>query len=252
MEYSWSQWIALCACALLVGLSKTGLPGLGIFSVAFLALIFPAGESTGLMLLMLAFADLIAVGYYHRYAKWAHILRLIPWALLGIAVGSLAVRFLNNVYLDPIIGTIIMGLLGLNLWWQRKAARTSSLPRHWIFAAVLGFLAGLTTQLANAAGPVLIIYLLAVGLPKQELIGTGAWYALILNWLKIPIFISEGRITFDTLKADAVAAPLVILGAALGILILKHIPQKGFNIVIQILAALAGLKLIASLLPMLQ
>ena len=107
-------------------------------------------------------------------------------------------------------------------------------------------MAGLTTQLANAAGPIIIIYLLAVGLPKYELIGTRAWYSLILNWLKIPIFISEGRITFDTLKGDAVAVPFVALGAVAGILIIKRIPQKRFEIAIQILAAMAGLKLVAS------
>ena len=70
--------------------------------------------------------------------------------------------------------------------------------------------------------------------------------ALILNLLKIPIFISQGRITFDTFKGDAVAAPFVVVGVVLGILIVKHIPQKSFEIAIQILAALAGLKLVTS------
>ena len=168
------------------------------------------------------------------------------WTLLGIAIGSVAVRMLTDDHLGPIIGAIILVLLILNLWWRRKNTGSFALPRHWAFAGAMGFLAGLTTQLANAAGPILIIYLLAVGLSKYELIGTRAWYLLILNWLKIPIFISEGRITFGTLKADAVALPFVVLGAVLGTLIVKRIPQRGFEIAIQILAALAGLKLVAS------
>ncbi len=218
--------------------------------VVLLALTFPAEESTGLMLLMLAFADLFAVAYYRRHAKWSYIFKLMPWALLGIATGSVAIRILSDVHLGPIIGVIILVLLALNLWWKHKNSGNPGLPKHWIFAGVMGFLAGLTTQLANAAGPIIIIYLLAVGLSKYEFIGTRAWYSLILNWLKIPIFISEGRITFDTLKADAVAVPLVALGAIVGIIIIKHIPQKSFEIVIQILAALAGLKLVASALQM--
>ncbi len=246
LDYSSAQWIILCLCGTLVGISKTGLPGLGTMLVVLLALTFPAEESTGLMLLMLAFADIFAVAYYRRHAKWSYIPKLLPWALLGIATGSVAIRILTDAHLGPIIGVIILVLLTLNLWWRPKNIGSSALPKHWIFAGVMGFLAGLTTQLANAAGPILIIYLLAVGLPKYEFIGTRAWYALILNWIKIPIFISEGRITFDTLKTGAAAVPLVALGAVVGILIIKRIPQKSFEIVIQILAVLAGLKLVAS------
>ncbi len=233
---------------MLVGITKTGLPGLGSMLVVILALTFPAEESTGLMLIMLAFADLFAVAYYRRHAKWSYIIKLMPWALLGIATGSVAIRMLKDVHLGPIIGVIVLVLLALSLWWKHRNSGSLALPKHWIFAGVMGFLAGLTTQLANAAGPIIIIYLLAVGLPKYELIGTRAWYSLILNWLKIPIFISEGRITFDILRADAVAVPLVALGAVVGILIVKHIPQKRFEIAIQILAALAGLKLVLSVL----
>jgi uncharacterized membrane protein YfcA len=108
----------------------------------------------------------------------------------------------------------------------------------------MGFTAGLTTQLANAAGPVTTIYLLAMKLPKFEFIGTGAWYFLILNWLKMAIFTTEKRITLQTMAADISMLPLIAVGAIAGIFILKKVPQKWFNIIVQILAAAAALKLL--------
>jgi uncharacterized membrane protein YfcA len=238
-----TQIIVLGFCALMVGITKTGLPGLGILAVPVMAMAFPARLSTGMLLLMLAAADLFAVAYYRRHANWHHILRLLPWALFGIAAGSVVIRYVNDENLRPVIGIIILLLLGVNYWRSRNPDLYSHIPHHWGFAAVLGFTAGLTTQIANAAGPVMAIYLLAMQLPKNEYIGTGAWYFLILNWLKIVLFVWDGRITMAAVKADVAMLPLLLLGAVAGIVILKKIPQQWFERIVQILALLAALKL---------
>jgi len=70
------QWAVLALCALLTGISKTGVPGMGILCVPLMALTFPAKMSTGLLLPMLAFADIAAVFYYRRHGNWKLVLRL--------------------------------------------------------------------------------------------------------------------------------------------------------------------------------
>lgn len=246
-EYEVWQWAALFLCAVFAGLSKTGVPGLGILMVPLMAGAFAAKASTGMLLPLLAFADLFAVGYYHRHAKWSHVLRLLPWALAGIGAGFLILRYVSipDVLMKPIIGGIVLVLLGVNFWRQRKGDALA-VPTHWAFAASLGFFAGLTTQLANAAGPVMVLYLIAMRLPKEEFIGTSAWYFLILNYLKIPLFIGDGRITWESIQTDIVAVPFILVGVVLGIWLLKRIPQRAFNITVQILATLAAAWLIAS------
>ena len=246
MEYSQTTWIVLAVCALLVGVGKTGVPGIGIVVVPFMAICFPAKASTGVLLPLLAIADIFAVAYYRRHGKWKHVLKLLPWALLGIGVGSVIIRYISDTQLKPIIGLIVLTVLILNYLRSRTQGAEEKIPTHWLFAATLGFSAGLTTQLANAAGPIMIIYLLAMRLPKNEFIGTGAWYFLILNWLKVPLFIMDGRITVDSVIADLYVIPFIFVGAVLGIVALKKIPQKGFNITVQILAMLAALKLALS------
>ncbi|RKX91806.1 MAG: sulfite exporter TauE/SafE family protein [Spirochaetes bacterium] len=242
-DYSSLQWWILAAAALIIGISKTGLPGISIIVVPLLAMVFPSRMSTGLLLPILAMADIFAVSYYHRHADWKIILRLLPWALVGIGIGTVVVRQINDEVMRPLIGSIILVLLVLNYFRQRYWTSEDNVPSHWSFAAIMGLAAGLTTQLANAAGPIMVIYLLSMRLPKDKYIGTGAWYALILNWLKIPLFILDGRISFETVKADLVTLPLIAAGAFLGIMILKKIPLKWFNIVIQVLAAATAVRL---------
>jgi len=227
--YGDGQWLALAVCAFMVGATKTGVPGLGIMNVLLMALCFQAKASTGILLPLLAFADLFAVAWYHRHAQWRLVLKLLPWSLCGVGLGSAVVRVVSDLYLKPLIGVIVLAMLALTFWRERKPAAEVKIPTSWMFAATMGLVAGISTQLANAAGPVMLIYLLAMRLPKHEFIGTGAWYFLIVNWLKMPIFIAEGRITFDSIKADLIVLPLVVLGAMIGIIVLQKLPQKAFN-----------------------
>ncbi len=242
--FSEAQWAVLVLCALMVGISKTGVPGIGIMNVPLLAMVFAARGSTGLLLPLLAAADLVAVAWYRRHAQWKHVLRLLPWALVGIGFGSLIVKYINDAQMKPAIGIIVLVMLGLNFYREKYPDKFANVPHHWAFGAFMGFFAGMTTQMANAAGPVMAIYLLSMKLPKNEYMGTGAWYFLILNYLKIPLFVWEGRITMDSFKADLAVLPVVFLGAVLGIVILKKVPQKWFRIVVEIFAVLAAVKLL--------
>ena len=243
-DFSHSQWAILMICAFFVGVSKTGIPGISIINVPLLAMIFVAKGSTGLLLPLLAAADLVAVAWYRRHAQWKHVFRLLPWALLGIGAGSVVIRYISDAQMKPIIGLIVLAMLALNFYREKNPDKRAHLPHHWAFAAFMGFFGGLTTQMANAAGPVMAIYLLSMNLPKNEYMGTCAWFFLILNYLKIPVFIMEGRISMESFMADLVVIPIVIAGAFIGIFILKKVPQKWFRRIVEILAVLAAVKLL--------
>jgi uncharacterized membrane protein YfcA len=98
-------------------------------------------------------------------------------------------------------------------------------------------------MMANAAGPIMAIYLIAMRLPKNEYLGTGAWYFLLMNCFKVPFSAGQGLITGQSLLVNLANAPIIILGAALGIMVVKYIPEKGFVAIVQILAALAAMYL---------
>ena len=68
----------------LIGMSKTGISGVGLMVVPLLANTFGGRPSVGLLLPILIFADIFAVTWYNRHAQWKYILRLLPWAITGI------------------------------------------------------------------------------------------------------------------------------------------------------------------------
>jgi len=243
-DLSGTGWLVVGLCGVLVGVSKTGLPGLGILVVPLMAMVLPARDSTGILLGMLILGDLFAAGYYRRIAEWKHVLRLLPAAFAGIVAGWLAMRHVTDAQLQPMIGGIVLVMLAVHYGRLRLGSEDAPIPSHPLFAVVLGFAAGVMTMMANAAGPVMVIYLLAMRLPKLAFVGTSAWFFFVVNWLKVPFSAKLALISAASIKLNLLTLPLIALGAVLGIVVLRRIPQKAFNTVIQLLAAAAALKLL--------
>jgi uncharacterized membrane protein YfcA len=244
------SWALAVTAAVLVGFSKTGVAGLGIVAIPLMAMVFPARESTGVLLPMLIVGDFIAAGYFRRHAlrreMWMTLARLLPWVIGGLVVGRFALKVVTNEQMAPILGGLILGLVVLQLvrrrcgdWMEHK------LPHTWWFAAGMGFLAGVATMLANAAGPVTVMYFLARKLPKAEFMGTGAWFYLVVNLSKLPLSAGLGLITVTSLTFDLLMVPIILAGAAFGILVLSRLPQKVFDTAVLVVAVLASVKLIA-------
>ncbi len=241
MELNLYGWVVVALCAVMVGISKTGLPGMGILFVPLMAMVIPAKQSTGMVLGILVLGDIFAASYYHKAAMWRHIIRLIPATLVGIVAGYFVMKVISDEQLKPIIGVIVVIMLAVN-WWRNRAGE--DVPTEWWFAEVMGFFAGLTTMMANAAGPVMIVYLLAMRLPKVEFVGTSAWFFFIVNWMKVPFSMHLGLINIASIKLGFIMLPFIIIGAVLGIVALKKMPQKVFEITIQVLALAAAIKLL--------
>ena len=238
------QLSVLIVAAILIGINKTAIPGLGVLPVVMLTLVFETRMSTGVQLGMLALADLIAVSYYRKKGDWRILLRLLPWALAGLAIGSVILRLLpeNGAVMRRVIGGIVLALMGLSL--VRKRLAPEQIPSGIGWSAFYGVLLGSTTQLANAAGPISSIYLLTMKLPKEKYLGCCAWFFLMLNWIKLPIFAWEGRVTLESVKLDLCMIPFLVLGGVLGITLLRKMPQKIFELVIQTLVIVAALRLL--------
>lgn len=245
-SYSAIQLGGLILSAFLIGVNKTGIPGIGTLPVVILSILFPADFSTGLQLIMLCLADLMAVAYYRRGANWKLLVKLLPCALAGIALGDRILAYMtDNTVLSLAIGIILILLAGLH-FYRTSCLKSENVPTHWSFTAGTGVVAGITTQIANAAGPVMALYLLAMRLDKKEYMGTAAVYFMILNWIKLPIFCFEGRISWESVKLDLPMIPVLVLGAAAGIWFVKVVPQKKFDTIIQVLVVISAVWLIVS------
>ena len=245
MDFTLLDWATIAFCATMMGITKTGIPGLGILAVPLMAIVFKdTKESTGLLLGILILADVFAITYHRHNARWQHIFRLLPVAVCGIVAGYFGLKVVNNEQLKPIIGIIVLLMLAVNYWRTHGREENDNIPAPRWLAFWLGLIAGVTTMMANAAGPVMIIYLLAMRLPKIEFVGTSAWFFFMVNWIKVPFSANLGLMNAESVKVNLLMLPFIFVGSMLGIFFLKRIPQRAFTTVVQLLATAAAVKLL--------
>jgi len=238
------DWLFLAIAAFGIGITKSGFSGVSMVHVFLFASVFGARDSTGIVLPMLIAGDLFAMAVYGKRANWGYVRRMMPPTLLGVIVGWLLMFRMPETYYRPLIGFIILVLTVMQIIRIWKQEWLADVPHAAWFAWSMGILVGLTTMLANAAGPVFGLYLLAIGLPKLEFVGTAAWFFLILNVVKIPFSWSLGLIRLDTLALNATLVPLIALGLWVGTMLIKRIPQRLFDSLILILTGVASLRML--------
>lgn len=241
---SW-QWLLLALGAFATGLSKTGIPGLGVLTVALFANALEARISTGALLPLLLCADVFGVTFYRKHASWPHLWKLFPSVVAGVVLGFLALGRISNTQVEHLIGAILLAMVGIHFWRQRqKSDLADRMPHSWWATAITGVLAGFTTMVANAAGPVMMLYLLAIGLPKLAFVGTGAWFFLLVNAFKVPFSFQLGLITPQSLLLDAILILPMLPGAFLGPVVLARMNQRAFEAIALAFTVLAAIRLV--------
>lgn len=232
----------ILSVALLTGMSKTGVHGAGMLSVPLLAVVFGGQLSSGVLLPMLIMADVFGVWYYHRHASWQQLKILFPWAALGVITGTITGSYINDQVFKWVMAIVILISLIIMVLLERTS---DSIPKQKSFAAASGMAGGFTSMVGNLAGSVMSVYLLSVRLPKNEFIGTTAWFFLVVNWFKVPFHVFFwNTITWNTVLLDLLTLPVILIGAWLGILIVKQLSDtlyRWFIIGMTLIAAVAML-----------
>jgi len=241
------QWICAVLGAFMVGVSKAGITGLSILSVALFTHVFPSSkQASGLVLPLLIFGDFVAVLSYRAHTQWRYLWKLMPWTAAGVVLGYFALGHISDRTARIMIGVIIVSLCVLGYWRRYLTVQTQETTGtwHWTLAAALGVVAGFITLVANAAGPLMAIYLIAMRLPKMQFVGTAAVFFMVLNLFKVPFMVKLGLITAPSFQFNLMLAPAVLLGAFAGRWLLVRINQQLFENLVLALSAIAGVLLI--------
>lgn len=227
-SFSWNEILIFFFAAMLIGMSRTGVHGTGLVAVPLFAVVFGGQLSSGILLPVLCLADVIGVRYYHRHASWHHLKKLFPWAALGTVLGTFVGGMIDDEVFKMMMAVIIIINLMVMLWLER--GHKKDVPDFAWFAVLVGILAGFTSMVGNLAGSVMAIYFLAMRLPKNEFIGTAAWFFMVINWFKIPFHVwAWHTISINTFLLDLTTLPCIALGAYVGVLIVKNLPEKAYR-----------------------
>ena len=267
-----TTWTLLMVVAALCGIAKTALPGAATVAVALCTAVLPAKESTGAILLMLMTGDLLAVWSYRRDADFRMLRRLVPAVLTGVGAGALFLHLASNDSTRRLIGVILLLLVAITLTQRRSTSRrapdgtsaaqapsppaptletqeatttlATSTTSGRLARLVYGSLAGFTTMVANAGGPVTSMYFLACRYPVKAFLGTTAWFFFLVNLVKLPFSISAGLVNTTTMSLTAICAPVVIVSALAGRRLAERMDQRVFEPVIVALTIISALPLL--------
>jgi uncharacterized protein len=211
------------------------------------AFLFGARQSTGVVLPMLLAGDVTAVTAFHQHARWDSIRRMLPPACFGVIVAALVMGRLNESLFKLVIGWIIVVLTILQVVRMLRPGWLGTVPHSRAFAWVMGLFVGAATMMANAAGPIFGLYTVALALPKLEIVGTNAWFFLLINAFKVPFSLWLGLIHGQTLWLNIALIPPILVGVFTGRQIVRRLPQGVFEVLMIAFAGIAGLRLIGVL-----
>ena len=237
--------------AFVIGLSKTAVPGGGLLATPLIAMVVAGRLIAGTTLPLLLVADVFAVYWFGRQARWDVLTPLVRSVAVGFVFGTAfyVIVGAGGRALDVVLGSSIVVLVLLQI--VRLVRRSPAVRSTPVLAAGVGVTGGFTTFVANAAGPIMNTYLVGIGLPKEELIGTTSWFYFGVNAAKIPVYLAIGAwasggpfFTTTTLRFDVVLAPVVILALLVGRVLLVRIAQQTFTMAVLVLAGLAAVKLL--------
>jgi uncharacterized membrane protein YfcA len=163
---------------------------------------------------------------------------------VGIVVGAVFVAQVDNQAMRISIGILLLVLLALQLWGRRWPRSDRLAEPHHVLGPAAGTATGFATMVANAAGPITTLYLLASGFAVVELVGAAAWLYFTINLVKLPFSIGLGLVHPGSLELDLTLLPAMALGAWVGVTTIRRISQVQFERYVLVLVAVSALLLL--------
>lgn len=238
-SYSLLNWTLILLAAFIIGLSKAGLKGIDMMNVTIMAIVFGGKASTGIVLPLLCIADIFAVIYYNRHARWDHFWKLIPWMVVGILIGVFTGKDLNETLFRKIMALIIVFTVIIVLAMEIR--KTTKVPTNRLFVVTMGLISGFTTMLGNLAGAFSNIYFLAMRMPKNNFIGTAAWVFLVINLFKMPFQVIYWKnINATSLATDLYLLPALLIGFWTGIKVVSKIKDDSYRKIVIVLTMIGA------------
>ena len=220
--------------AFCIGMSKAGFSGISLIAVFLMAELYGAVPSTGIMLPLLIAADLAVYPAFRKHGSWKPVWKLLPATLVGLAAGIWLLKVIlthdsSDQIARRVIGGCILGMVALQALRAWKPDLATRLANSRAFGTGAGVTGGITTMLANAAGPVIQLYLLSRRIPKMELLGIGARFFLLVNLIKVPLSGSFNLITPATLLDNLKCLPAIFAGIWAGKWLVLRVSQRIFE-----------------------
>ena len=243
MEINSLFFVSVVPAIILYGIAKSGLGGsISLISVPLMTVVMPLNQALAVILPILIFSDIIAVYRFRREFDFSTLKLIVPFAALGIIIGSLTFKYFSEDLLKLIVG--IMGFLFAGHYFLFKKEKKIPTKKNFLKGAIFSSIAGFSSFCVHAGGTPTSIYLLPLRLKKEIYVGTRIIFFTFVNLIKLPLYIYLSMMNFDTLYQSVLLLPLAITGIFIGYKLLKIIDENLFYNIIYALILVSSTKLL--------
>ena len=235
------MWAALAAG--MVGLSKGGLPTIGMLSVPILSLFMSPINAVVMLLPIYIISDMVGLWLYRKNFSAINLKILIPAGLGGVLVGWLTASLVSDAAVKMMVGLMGVGFV-LNAWIKRKSEQAAS-PASWGRGSLWGVIAGFASFISHAGGPPFQVYLLPQKLPKIVFAGTSTLFFTAINLVKLAPYHQLRPYDTEQMMGAVVLIPFALIGTVVGAYLTRKIADEWFFKAVQIGLLAISLKLIA-------
>lgn len=237
------NWLIAALAIFCMGLAKGGFGAMSMLMMPLMVLVMPPTEAAAVTLPILIAMDMIALWRFRGTWSRSHLKIILPFACLGIAIGTLSFKYIDEQGLKLMLGLICLGFIGLYVWGkikggvQKNASNTEG--------AFWSTLAGFASFSTHAGGPPLSVYLLRQGLAPINLIGTTTIFFVVVNLVKLVPYYMLGLFSLEGVGKSLWLLPVAPVGILLGHWLLQRFETERFYKLSYAMLAVIGVKLIA-------
>ena len=243
MEINILFFFTVVPAIILFGIAKSGLGGsIALISIPLMTIAMPLTNALGIILPILIFSDFIATYKYRKEYDLETLKLMVPFAAIGIFIGSLTFTFFSEELLKFIIG--LMGFLFAGHYFFFKKNKEAKSDKNFLKGGVCSTIAGFTSFCVHAGGTPTSLYLLPLRMKKEIYVGTRIIFFTCLNLFKLPLYINLSMTNFETFKQSLILFPVALLGILIGYKLLKIIEEKLFYNILYTLIFITSIKLL--------
>ncbi|MDH3263680.1 MAG: sulfite exporter TauE/SafE family protein [Paracoccaceae bacterium] len=235
-------WAAAVAAAVLVGMSKGGLPMVGMLAVPVLSLTISPVTAAGLLLPVYVLSDMFGLYAYRRAFDRRVVFIVAAGATAGVTLGWATAHVVSEAAVKLLVG-VIGTAFSLNLLLRRRPEgppRPARLDRGLFWGTVTGF----TSFVSHSGGPPYQVYVLPLKLAKTTFAGTTTVLFTYVNAIKLLPYWALGQLNPANLKVAAMLMAPAAAAVFLGVFLVKVLPEKLFFAIVTWALLAVSLKLI--------
>jgi len=245
MEINLLFFLCVVPAIIIFGIAKSGLGGsIALIAVPLMTVVMPLNQALAIILPILILSDFTAVYKFRKEFDLGTLKLLIPFAAIGIFIGSVTFSYFSENMLKFIVG--LMGFFFSAHYFLFKKNKLSPAKKSFLKGGICSIVAGFTSFCVHAGGTPTSIYLLPLRIKKEIYIGTRVIFFTFVNLIKLPFYINLSMITLDSFKQSMMLFPLSVVGILTGYQILKYVEENLFYNIIYALILITSSRLVYS------